>query len=455
MKLSQPFLILTLFALLGLLAACQPAGNEPEVPATRAGDPTPTAEPAGDTQGEGELDPAVMAAQEALVAALGVNLEQIENISFEQREWPDACLGLPEQGEMCAQVLTPGFLVTLEADGETYHVRTNIDGSTIRTEELQGGAGPGPESYPPAVEAARTKVAAEQGLEAAAIAVTSFEETTWSDSCLGWGEANETCAQVETPGYLVILNAGGRVYEARTNQDGTAVRYRETANPATELPAAAVNARQALAQRLSVDTGAVDVLSFEQREWRDSCLGLGGPNEMCAQVITPGFLVRLNAEGQTYEAHTDRTGTAVRFAGGQAPLGERPAGAPIVVLQQSGGITGEVVEWRLYANGRAEKVLNPSSAEPVVETGMVPDPRQLPTLLDDLQTIGFFELDGDYMPKETCCDRYHYTLSASLDGQSNTIETLESTDNLPPAVWESIDRVQSLMSEIFPEPVTE
>jgi predicted small lipoprotein YifL len=60
--------------------------------------------------------------------------EDLEVVDVEQREWSDACLGLAEPGEMCAQVITPGWKVTLRGGGETYVVHANEDGTAIRIE---------------------------------------------------------------------------------------------------------------------------------------------------------------------------------------------------------------------------------------------------------------------------------------------------------------------------------
>lgn len=232
----------------------------------------------------------------------------------------------------------------------------------------------------------------------------------------------------------------------------------ETTEPATDLPTATVAARDTLAKRLGIAASAVEVVSFQERQWRDSCLGLGGPNEMCLQAITPGFQVMLRAANRTYEARTNERGTAIRFASGVVPQGGSRRGEPVVVLRRSGGIDGEAVEWRLYRDGYAERV--GGSAESgsagqfeAVEGRMVPDPRHVPNLLADLEAAGFFDLAGNYMPDDTCCDRYHYTLSVTWEGKSNTIETMGGTEDVPPPVWESIERVQSLMLEIFPEPI--
>ena len=71
----------------------------------------------------------------------------------------------------------------------------------------------------------------------------------------------------------------------------------------------------------------VAVLSAEETEFTDGCLGLGGPAESCLQAITPGWLVMLSANGQEYEVHTDATGQQVRIAGldGGGATGEMDA----------------------------------------------------------------------------------------------------------------------------------
>ena len=67
-------------------------------------------------------------------------------------------------------------------------------------------------------------------------------------------------------------------------------------------------AREALAQRLGVDPLTIQRVEVDTQEWNDACLGVTSPGEMCAQVITPGWVVVLNVGGQRYEAHTDQEG---------------------------------------------------------------------------------------------------------------------------------------------------
>jgi hypothetical protein len=54
------------------------------------------------------------------------------------------------------------------------------------------------------------------------IAGVSQDETTWKDSCLGCAKPGESCAQVLTPGYRVVLRASAATYEYHTDLGGHA-----------------------------------------------------------------------------------------------------------------------------------------------------------------------------------------------------------------------------------------
>lgn len=64
-------------------------------------------------------------------------------------------------------------------------------------------------------------------------------------------------------------------------------------------------ARQALANRLGVDISAVAVLEQERVEWPDSSLGCPQPGTAYLTVITPGYRLLLEVDGERYPYHTD------------------------------------------------------------------------------------------------------------------------------------------------------
>lgn len=63
-----------------------------------------------------------------------ISVEDMEVVGAERREWPDACLGLAEPDEQCAEMITPGWALTIEAEGQTYVVRTDDVGLEVRIE---------------------------------------------------------------------------------------------------------------------------------------------------------------------------------------------------------------------------------------------------------------------------------------------------------------------------------
>jgi len=77
--------------------------------------------------------------------------------------------------------------------------------------------------------------------------------------------------------------------------------------------------RQMLMQQLGADIDEVTLVSVEPVEWPDACLGVSLPDVMCAAVITPGYRVILEANGEQYEYHTDITGSNIVLAAAPEP----------------------------------------------------------------------------------------------------------------------------------------
>ncbi len=78
-----------------------------------------------------ELTPAQKAAEQALSQKYNVPLDQIKIVSTEAVQWPDGCLGVVIPGVMCTDMIVDGYRVIMEANGQQYEFRTNLDGSTV------------------------------------------------------------------------------------------------------------------------------------------------------------------------------------------------------------------------------------------------------------------------------------------------------------------------------------
>jgi hypothetical protein len=76
------------------------------------------------------------------------------------------------------------------------------------------------------------------------------------------------------------------------------------------------NARKDLAKRLNIDASNVKERSVEDADFPDMSLGAAEDDEMSGQMITPGWRIRLEAQGQTYEYRADKNQVrAYKFKG--------------------------------------------------------------------------------------------------------------------------------------------
>lgn len=78
------------------------------------------------------------------------------------------------------------------------------------------------------------------------------------------------------------------------------------------VPPAVAAVRKYAATKLGVNEGVVIVMTAYEREWSDSCLGLGGPSEICAQVMTPGYEVTTQSGGTMMTFRTNVDGSQIR-----------------------------------------------------------------------------------------------------------------------------------------------
>jgi|GEM_PF-2447161 len=78
------------------------------------------------------------------------------------------------------------------------------------------------------------------------------------------------------------------------------------------VPDAVAAVRTAVAKKLNIDEGVVIIMTAFEKEWSDSCLGLGGPAESCLFAITPGFEVVAQGAGKEFKYRTNADGTELR-----------------------------------------------------------------------------------------------------------------------------------------------
>jgi hypothetical protein len=126
--------LLALLLALSFLTACAstatpgyPPPASTQVPPTQGVPyPPPTASPT-----EATPTAAQAAAIQALSQKYNIPVDQIKVVSTEAVTWPNGCLGVVLPGVMCTDVVTDGFRIMLEANGQQYEFHTNLDGSSV------------------------------------------------------------------------------------------------------------------------------------------------------------------------------------------------------------------------------------------------------------------------------------------------------------------------------------
>lgn len=67
----------------------------------------------------------------------GIPVSQIKLVSIEEVMWTDSCLEYAREGEMCLQVITPGYKIILSDGTKTYEYHTNKSGKSMRSKEFK------------------------------------------------------------------------------------------------------------------------------------------------------------------------------------------------------------------------------------------------------------------------------------------------------------------------------
>jgi hypothetical protein len=195
-----------------------------------------------------------------------------------------------------------------------------------------------PVDLTPAQLAAVTSLSDQLSLAVDQIKLVSTEAVTWPDGCLGIVRVGVMCTQAEVPGFKIILDAEGQEYEYHTNEDGSVVLLAEGDQNSGAVEDMVI---KQLAANLGLQESDITVVSSKEIEFGDACLGVAMEGVMCAQVVTPGRITVLEANGVEYEYHTSQDGSRVQPA------------TLAMVWKREGGIAGFCDTMVIFRSGEA------------------------------------------------------------------------------------------------------
>lgn len=152
----------------------------------------------------GDPSRAIAAAEQALGEALGLPLDDIDVDSIERVEWPDASLGMPEPDNIYAQIITPGYVIKLTTEGQTYTYHASDERAVFVSQEGKADSG--------SITIEGVQVTADQGV------VVQGQSTLPDGSCLGselWADGasqdwwpGQVCMTVEEGAWQKVVRLG-------------------------------------------------------------------------------------------------------------------------------------------------------------------------------------------------------------------------------------------------------
>ena len=205
--LNRTCLILLFILILAILSACQN---------TLTGDPVNRKTPMFEFASVYEKRMRVLDASLQVVADQSKTpQDQIKVLSTEMHTWGDLCLGIPTTNEICPEEQIEGYLIILSTINQIFEVHTNSTATMIRTRSLMSTIN-SPQDQTVQLLSKQLDIPATE------ILVQSIEPVEWQDSCLELGSGS-ACLTLIVPGFKIILEAWGQIFEYHTNQDGSII----------------------------------------------------------------------------------------------------------------------------------------------------------------------------------------------------------------------------------------
>ncbi|MEL6461037.1 MAG: hypothetical protein AAFQ91_22830 [Cyanobacteria bacterium J06621_15] len=130
--------------------------------------------------------------------------------------------------------------------------------------------------------------------------------------------ANAGEVVVSTSQNLMVTNSGKDiVVSQRQNNSQTTIQVQRQNTTRTGLPLVVVNAvTKDLSRREDIPQNRLRVVSYGKKTWRNGCLEVLTPGEMCTQALVPGYRVTVSDGTQRWVYHTNSNGKTLRLASG-------------------------------------------------------------------------------------------------------------------------------------------
>ena len=301
------FLAVALFGAALVVAACTDDDS--------SGSDSSATTTSGDGGGVARPGSVLHGARLDLALRLDTSPLSIELRSLQHAGW-DGCLGLLVEGEACTEQFIGGYIAFF-GRGEGPPFRYHLGGARFLAVDFLDGEVSDGSAVPAEIQTdfeavlaayARKDLGLLLEIDPATITIEAVVPAQFSDSCIGFAQAGQACDDAIAPGAFVLLQANGEGYRYHIARGGWLVATDFVAGTVTAEPDGGVIAvqramREDLASRLGVTLEGVSVSAYREVTWRNGCLGVQRPGDVCTEALVEGFLALLQAEGEEYRYH--------------------------------------------------------------------------------------------------------------------------------------------------------
>ncbi|OUL33246.1 hypothetical protein [Nostoc sp. 106C] len=371
----------------------------------------------------------------------GISRNKLQIIDYSQQNWRNGCLELPQPDEYCTQAIVPGWRLVVADGRQNWVYHTNNNGRSFRLASANTSTNNTTTQLPQSVknqvlQAASTRL--QQPISR--LNIIQAQQQTWSDGCLGLGNANESCIRSVVPGWRVVVAAVGQTLVYHTDQTGSALRLNE--NPSQianqKLPQKVRDAVLRQASQVSgLPISALNIVASKQKKFASGCDREAYPQDSrpaysnaCDQILVSGWEVFVKSANRIspWVFLSDESGSQIQLAGRDRPNGNTSNLTPVpipsnelppaldrnVVFRQisSGGLAGSTYETVLLDDGSLirVKIGDANDSERRVRRVSLQQVQQFQQLLASTRFAQFKNLN--YPAPSGAADYITYTLTS-------------------------------------------
>lgn len=165
--------------------------------------------------------------------------------------------------------------------------------------------------------AVKRDIAKKEGISPESIEITNYNQHTWNNGCMGVGEPGQICTQALVSGWIITASDGNQNWVYHTNSNGSILRLASSDNNSNNLVNLPrniiISVLRAASKQLKMPVTSGNIESAQKRSFKNGCLDLGKPNEICSTALVNGWQVIVNIENQILVYHTNENGSVIKL----------------------------------------------------------------------------------------------------------------------------------------------